>query len=130
MKKRTRNIIGILVILSVLAFLITSSIINSYKYYHTVDEVALKLSEFTGKDIKLAGSVKKGSVLLRKSESGCDFVIVGEKAEIPVSYRGQVPDTFKDEIPVVVEGRIKEDGSFRAEALLTKCASKYEEKLN
>ena len=44
----------------------------------------------------------------------------------PVVYRGIAPDTFTDGVDVVVEGRMDEDGTFRATTLLAKCASRYE----
>ena len=37
-----------------------------------------------------------------------------------------VPDTFQADREVVVEGTLDESGVFRADTLLTKCASKYE----
>jgi len=44
----------------------------------------------------------------------------------PVVYDGVLPDTFTDEIEVVLEGRFGEDGVFQAKTLLTKCGSRYE----
>ena len=44
----------------------------------------------------------------------------------PVVYRGITPDTFTDEVDVVVEGRLGQDGTFQATTLLAKCASRYE----
>jgi len=129
MRKRTRNIIGIIIIIGVLAFLISSSVIDSYKYYYTVDEVLKKSDELAGKDIKMAGSVKDKSIIMKKSEAGCSFVLSGDSGEMAVDYKGQVPDTFKNNIPVVVEGRFYPDKGMKAVSLLTKCASKYEEKV-
>jgi len=45
---------------------------------------------------------------------------------IPVRYRGEVPDPFRDGREVVVTGTVK-DGTFMAErdSLITKCPSKY-----
>ena len=49
-------------------------------------------------------------------------------AELPVSYRGLVPDTFTDQqdIEVIVEGRLGRDGVFQATDVLAKCGSRYE----
>ena len=41
-------------------------------------------------------------------------------------YAGIVPDTFRDEADVVLEGEVGSNGLFRAETLLAKCPSKYE----
>jgi cytochrome c-type biogenesis protein CcmE len=47
---------------------------------------------------------------------------------MPVSYRGTVPDLFKAGADVVVEGKLNAAGTFEADVLLTKCASKYDAK--
>ncbi len=129
MKRKNRNIAGIIIIAAVLMFLITTSIVKSYKYYYTVDEALGKYNVLMGKDIKIAGDVKKGSISSKGVESGVYFTIVGNESELSVNYNGQVPDTFKEEIPVVLEGRLGENSSFTADSLLTKCASRYESKL-
>jgi cytochrome c-type biogenesis protein CcmE len=41
-------------------------------------------------------------------------------------YRDALPDTFSDDVEVVMEGRLREDGVFEATTLLTKCGSRYE----
>jgi cytochrome c-type biogenesis protein CcmE len=56
-----------------------------------------------------------------------DFVMTEGGATLPVRYTGIVPDTFKDEAEVVVEGVLNPDkASFQAHTLLAKCPSKYE----
>jgi cytochrome c-type biogenesis protein CcmE len=129
MKRRTRNIIGAVIIAAVLIALVLTSIFNSYKYYHTVDEVVENYSELKDIDIKIAGDVKEGSVSGKGVEAGAEFILTGKAHEIAVDYSGQVPDTFKEGMPVVVEGRLKNSGLFTAYSLLTKCASRYEAKL-
>ena len=129
MKRKTRNIVGTLIILVVFGFLLSTSIRNSYKYYYTVEEAISKSKELSGKEIKIAGIVKKGSVSLKKGESALSFILAGTNKELKVDYKGQIPDTFKEETPVVIEGKFSSDTEFNARVLLTKCASKYEEKL-
>lgn len=45
---------------------------------------------------------------------------------VPVDFQGTMPDTFREESMVIVEGRIGEDGTFKASAVYPQCASKYE----
>ena len=47
---------------------------------------------------------------------------------LAVSYVGRdpLPDTFKDGAQALVEGRLNPQGSFVAEQVQAKCASKYE----
>ena len=49
----------------------------------------------------------------------------GGDATLPVVYKGVVPDTFSAGIEVVVEGRLNQDGVFRAEVIMPKCPSRY-----
>lgn len=54
-----------------------------------------------------------------------DTEIAGGKT-LPVIYRGSIPDRFKTDVEVIVEGRVDATGVFQADTLLTKCASKYQ----
>ena len=57
-----------------------------------------------------------------------DFYLEEQGKAMPVSYVGRdpLPDTFKDGAQALVEGRMRPDGSFEAEQIQAKCASKYE----
>ena len=57
-----------------------------------------------------------------------NFVLLGEGKTLPVSYVGSdpLPDTFIDKSQALVEGSLASDGSFVAEQVQAKCASKYE----
>jgi cytochrome c-type biogenesis protein CcmE len=46
--------------------------------------------------------------------------------EVRVVFAKEVPDTFKENGDVVVEGRPDAGGVFQARMLLAKCPSKYE----
>ncbi|MDH3208149.1 MAG: cytochrome c maturation protein CcmE, partial [Gemmatimonadota bacterium] len=52
--------------------------------------------------------------------------LVDESATFVVEYRDALPDTFTDDVEVVLEGKLGADGVFRATTLLTKCGSRYE----
>ena len=52
--------------------------------------------------------------------------LLGETKRVPVAFKGVVPDLFKAGSEVVVEGRLDQGGVFRADSVMTKCASKYE----
>ena len=44
----------------------------------------------------------------------------------PVEYDKVLPDTFNEDVEVVVEGRFDENGVFQATMVLAKCGSRYE----
>lgn len=56
------------------------------------------------------------------------FTLAGAAASIPVEYHGAIPDLFQPGREVVVEGILDTHGVLQADVLMTKCASKYEDK--
>src|SRR5690606_41276274 len=54
------------------------------------------------------------------------FVIAFGDAELPVEHRGDPPELFDSEIPVIIEGAFDGD-EFRSDKILIKHDSTYEE---
>jgi len=94
------------------------------QYYMTVSEYVGNEAKYEGRKIKLAGIVKLGS--LEVNADHYEFVVEDLGKSIAVSYIGLAPDTFKEGVEVVVEGRAKNEAVFEANYLMAKCASKYE----
>ena len=86
-----------------------------------------QLSEQHG-EVALAGKVVHGSVRGDAREGGLRFRLRDVKgtASVPVLYSGSVPDLFKEDRDIVVQGTLR-NGVFVAEpgTLVTKCPSKY-----
>ena len=53
------------------------------------------------------------------------FVVGDGKGRVPVTFRGIVPDLFKEGSGVVAEGRLEPGGRFVADNLLAKHDEKY-----
>jgi cytochrome c-type biogenesis protein CcmE len=128
--------LGILVIVGCVVMLIVSGFQETSMYYFTVAELEAKEAEFVGRKIKLAGKVVPGSIQRDDSSMDLRFEIwepaqgttVSANHRKPVYYKGIVPDTFRDESDVILEGVTGKDGVFVADHLLAKCPSKYESK--
>ena len=126
--------LGILIVSSCVVLLVVSGFQDTSMYYFTVTELEAREAEFVGKKIKLAGKVVPGSI--RRDDSSLDLSFKiwepvaegGGSSHRPIYYKGIVPDTFRDESDVVLEGSTAQDGVFHAEHLLAKCPSKYESK--
>ena len=105
-------------------------------YYFTVAELHAQEADFVGRKIKLAGKVVPGSIQKDDTTMDLRFEIwepvhgtaVAANYRKPVYYKGIVPDTFRDESDVILEGVTGQDGIFVADHLLAKCPSKYESK--
>ena len=94
-------------------------------YYLTVTEF-MQLDDPGDRSSRINGSVLTGTIERLPTGLDATFVISDGTTSIPVSYHGIIPDTFVDQAPVVVEGRLQDDGTFVAHTLLAKCPSKYE----
>lgn len=129
MKPRTKFLTGAILVLATAGYLMASSIRETGMYYVTPTELATKLAgdpSLHGVGVKLGARVVPGSIKREAGGREYAFVVTDGAREVPVIYRGIAPDTFTDGVDVVVEGRMGQDGTFRATTLLAKCASRYE----
>lgn len=76
--------------------------------------------------IRIGGNVVKGSIQRDLASQTITFEVADSTAAFPVVYRGLAPDTFTDEVEVVVEGRLSREGTIHATTLMAKCGSRYE----
>jgi cytochrome c-type biogenesis protein CcmE len=92
-------------------------------YFYTPADIAAGRAA-DGQAIRLGGMVEQGS--LRKEPDGITirFLVADGDARTPVSYRGIVPDLFREGSGVVAEGRM-EGGTFVADTILAKHDERY-----
>jgi cytochrome c-type biogenesis protein CcmE len=101
-------------------------------YYLTPVELMAKVKDdrtFHEVGIKVSGKVLPGTYKRVAGELLHTFMVrdlADESVTFPVEFRDALPDTFTDDTEVVLEGRLRGDGVFVAETLLTKCGSRYE----
>jgi cytochrome c-type biogenesis protein CcmE len=129
MKPRTKFLIGASLVLATAGYLMASSISETGMYYVTPTEMAAKLAadpSLHDVGMKLGARVVPGTIRREAGGREYAFVVTDGARQVPVVYRGIAPDTFTDGVDVVVEGRMGQDGTFRATTLLAKCASRYE----
>jgi cytochrome c-type biogenesis protein CcmE len=129
MKPRTKFLIGGALVLGVAGYLMASSIRQTGEYYLTPTELAAKMQAdpgFSNAGIKVGARVVPGSIRRDPGGKEYQFQVTDGAKTFAVIYRGVAPDTFTDSVDVVVGGRMGTDGTFRANELLAKCASRYE----
>ena len=130
--------IGVTAAVLVLTFagLLWSTLREGTEYFKHVDEVMTDRSAWEGKPLQLHGYVVPGSILVKQSTLEYKFKVQNNPARsgetgnvVEASYKGIVPDTFKDEAEVVLKGRLAPDG-FHTDpnGVVAKCPSKYEAK--
>ena len=107
------------------AYLAYSGARSSMAYYLSVGELLDRTGTVRNADVRLSGTVSSGTIARDPIAGTVAFEVTDGSRQIPVQYRGVVPDAFKDGAEVVVEGRF--DGqTFTAARLFAKCPSKFE----
>lgn len=92
-------------------------------YFYTPADIAAGRAG-DGEAVRLGGMVEKGSI--RRGTDGVTirFVVSDGKAETAVTYRGIVPDLFREGSGAVAEGRMMR-GTFVADTILAKHDERY-----
>jgi cytochrome c-type biogenesis protein CcmE len=123
--RRTKFLVGGLIIAVVAGYLIFTAAQGSAAYYLTVQEI--RQQGPSARNVRVSGNIVGESIVWEARDLQLKFDIVDESGRLPVVYNGSRPDMFRDEAEVVVEGKLGSDGVFEARTMLLKCPSKYEE---
>lgn len=131
MKPGTRFALGAVVIVGSVMLLISEGVKATGTYFLTPTQLIEKTaadSSFYGLGLKVSAKVVRGSITRDVAARRVDFSISDGGHTFPVTYVGDVPDTFTDanDIDVVVEGKYGRDGVFHATDVIAKCGSRYE----
>jgi cytochrome c-type biogenesis protein CcmE len=78
-----------------------------------------------GRVVRLGGLVEAGSIERSGDGSTITFKVTDLKNTVPVTFRGVLPDLFRESQGVVVEGAYAADGKFTATEVLAKHDEKY-----
>lgn len=92
-------------------------------YFYTPADIAAGRAG-DGQPIRLGGMVERGSIQRASDGVTIRFVVTDGKAETRVTYRGIVPDLFREGSGAVAEGRM-EHGTFVADTILAKHDERY-----
>lgn len=132
MKTDGRFLIGLVSVAALVTWLVWTGVNDTMVYYMTPSELMTKVEAepaFHEVGVKVGGKVVPGSY----EGSAVDLYHTFRVRDLEdpmitftVEYRDILPDTFADDVDVVVEGRYRADGIFEAHMVLTKCGSRYE----
>ena len=121
---------GTLMVLIVgsLVWLAVGGISDTKTYYKTIPELEQMGSAAHGQRLRVGGDVQPGSIV--KNGPQVAFVLHQGARTLNVVYAGTdpLPDTFKDNAQALADGRLGPNGTFEANKIQAKCASKYEAK--
>ncbi len=129
MRARTKFLAGAALVTVSVGYLMASGIKDTGVYFVTPAELASRVSadpSFMDVGVRMGARVVSGSIERDVASQTIAFEVTDGVETYPVVYHGIAPDTFDDDVDVVVEGRLMTDGTFRATTLLAKCGSRYE----
>jgi len=131
--RNIKIVVTAVVLSSAFGFMMWTTLRDGAEYFKHVDEVIAQRTSLEGKKLQVQGYVIPGSILVKPNTLEYRFRIqnnpirAGEPGNVMnVSFKGQPPDTFKDEAEVVAHGQLRSDGGFDANQVIAKCPSKYE----
>ena len=110
-------------ILILAAGLVLYGLRDSISYFYTPAQARAAHVE-PGRSIQLGGLVLRGSVS-RGADGETDFIVADRAATSRVSYRGALPDLFREGQGVVAMGAFDRGGIFIATQVLAKHDEKY-----
>ena len=129
MSPRAKFLLGAGFVVLTVGFLMAEGIKDTGVYFLTPSELAARVagdSTMYDVGIRIGGNVAKGSIERHVASQTLKFEVTDGAVSYPVVYVGIAPDTFTEDVEVVVEGRLTGDGTIRATNVLAKCGSRYE----
>ena len=122
-QRRLTIIGGSFAVLAIAAALVLNAMRDSIVFLSTPTMVAEKHIQ-PGKRFRLGGLVQPGS-LVHGDNMAITFQVADGSAQLPVSYKGILPDLFREGQGVVAEGALDASGVFRADTVLAKHDENY-----
>jgi len=110
------------VALGVATALVLSAFNKNLVFFFTPSQVAAHEAP-VGRTFRIGGMVVPGS--LKREGVDVRFVVTDTAKSMPVVYRGQLPDLFREGKGVVAQGSLGPDGVFTAREVLAKHDENY-----
>ena len=121
-QKRLAIVVGGLAAIGIAAALILNAFQSNLVFFFTPTQVASGEAP-KGRAFRIGGLVKEGS--LQRTDITARFVVTDTAKEIPVTYKGILPDLFSEGKGVVAQGELGQDGQFTASEVLAKHDENY-----
>ena len=122
-QRRLTMIGGSLAVLALAAGLVLNALRDSIVFFSTPSMAAEKQIP-PGQRFRLGGLVENGS-LQRGDNLAVSFTVSDGSARLPVTYKGILPDLFREGQGVVAEGSLDQAGVFKADTVLAKHDETY-----
>ena len=122
--KRLALIVGGLAVLGIASALVLSAFQENLVFFYSPSQVA-NHEVPQGKAFRIGGLVQQGSVKRLPDGVTVTFIVTDTAKDVPVAYKGILPDLFKEGKGVVAQGKLGPDGMFTAHEVLAKHDENY-----
>ena len=122
-KKRLGLIAGGLIICGAAAALVFNAFEENLVFFFSPSQVAAHEAP-EGRAFRIGGFVQEGSVQRQKDGVTVRFEVTDTAHTVPVTYKGSLPDLFKEGKGVVAQGKLQ-NGLFVADQVLAKHDENY-----
>ncbi|MEK9774723.1 MAG: cytochrome c maturation protein CcmE [Quisquiliibacterium sp.] len=127
MKPRHRRMIwvaGAVAAFGIAVALVLNAFRSNLVFFFTPTQIANGEAP-KGRNFRVGGLVEMGSLKRQGDGTLVSFRVTDNAKTISVSYKGILPDLFKEGRGIVAQGAIQPDGSFRASEVLAKHDENY-----
>jgi len=108
--------------LGIAAALVLAAFQKNLVFFFTPSQVAANEAP-QGRSFRVGGMVVPGS--LKRDGVNVEFTVTDTAKSMRVTFRGQLPDLFREGKGVVAQGQLGADGMFRASEVLAKHDENY-----
>lgn len=122
-KKRLGLIAGGLIICGAAAALVFNAFEENLVFFFSPSQVAAHEAP-EGRAFRIGGFVQEGSVQRQKDGVTVRFDVTDTAHTVPVTYKGSLPDLFKEGKGVIAQGKLQ-NGVFVADQVLAKHDENY-----
>lgn len=127
MKPRYKKLLWVLggvSLLGVATALVLNALKSNLNYFYTPTQVSNHEAPMN-RSFRIGGLVLDGSLKRQTDGLTVEFVVTDTARNIPVRFKGILPDLFKEGKGVVAQGTLAADGHFAADQVLAKHDENY-----
>lgn len=124
---RGRTVAAVVVVavaVVVLGVVVFKGLNDASMFYYNVDEAVATKPDLSGKRFRMQGNVIDGSI--ERTDGGVEFTIAFGGEQVHVVNRGNPPELFSPDIPVIIEGAFVGD-EFHSDEIIIRHDSVYDE---
>jgi cytochrome c-type biogenesis protein CcmE len=123
-RRRLYFVVAGMVLLGIAAGLVLYAMNDTLVFFYSPSELVAKQVP-PGRALRIGGLVETGSVTRDVDGATVHFRVTDTAKTVPVTFKGILPDLFREGQGVVAEGTMGPDGVFMASDVLAKHDEKY-----